>query len=108
VLRPDVDSATLSTDRYGDVPTVTAAATADQDRGDWSLFLTNRADSPTSVELDLRGLAVAGVPTARTIAAGDPAGPAAAFTETVPTARSGGLALELPPESWTVVTSSII
>jgi alpha-L-arabinofuranosidase len=105
VLRPEVDSAMLSTERYGRVPSVTAAATVDQATGAWSLFLTNREDAPAEVTLELRGLA-ADAPTARTLAAGNGSGSEAGFTTTRLSEPSGGaLEVVLAPESWTVLTS---
>ncbi|WP_328532144.1 alpha-N-arabinofuranosidase [Nocardioides sp. NBC_00368] len=104
VLAAEVDCATLPTDRYGEVPTVTAAATHDPDTGAWSVFLTNRSPAPTETCLDLRGLTAEVAPSARSLTAGDPAGSNAVLTATDLSYGSGDtLSLVLPPESWTVV-----
>jgi alpha-N-arabinofuranosidase len=107
VLATEVDCATLATERYGGVPTVTAAATHDSDTGAWSLFLTNRSPAPTEVSLDHHGLAPHVAPAARTLTAGAPSGSDTLFTATDVSFGPGDtLALVLPPESWTVVGAS--
>ncbi|MGY0389450.1 arabinosylfuranosidase ArfA [Nocardioides sp. WG-D5] len=104
VLAAEVDCATLATDRYGEVPTVTAAATHDPDTGAWSVFLTNRSPTPTETCLDVHGLTAPVAPSARSLTAGDPAGSNTAFTATDVSSGPGDtLSLVLPPESWTVV-----
>jgi alpha-N-arabinofuranosidase len=97
VLAPDVECSHVSTERYGSVPTVTAAATLDPGTGGWSLFLTNRSDAPTPVELELRDLAL---PRARSLSVSDSD---AGLTQTR-VSRGDAPSLTLPPESWTVLT----
>jgi alpha-N-arabinofuranosidase len=104
VLTTEVDCATFATERYGEVPGVTAAATHDPGTGAWSVFLTNRSAVPTEVELDHHGLATREVPSARTLSADAPSVSGPAFTATDVSPGPGEtLALVLPPESWTVV-----
>ncbi len=103
VLATEVDCVSVATERYGEVPAVTAAATFDQESGSWSVFLTNRSDAPIEVQLDQRGLSQA-VPSARTLRADAPASADHMFTATEVSPASGGtLALVLPAESWTVL-----
>jgi alpha-L-arabinofuranosidase len=100
----EVDCARVPTERYGEVPTVTAAATLDPETGAWSLFLTNRAAAPTELHLERRGLSTARMPSARTLTAGAPPGSDPAFTATEVSPGPGDtLSLVLPPESWTVL-----
>ena len=104
VLRTEVDCATLSTERYGEVPAITGAATYDADAGGWCLFLTNRAPTATEVGLDLHGLGPRGVTSARTLTAHDPSASGRSFSTTDVSPGPGQtLSLALPPESWTVV-----
>lgn len=55
MLQLKVDSEIMSTDRYGDVPTVTAAASVDPDSGALALFVTNRTDKEQVVTLRTPG-----------------------------------------------------
>ena len=106
VLDSEVESATMHTERYGEVPTVTAAATHDPETGAWSVFLTNRSAAPTEVQLEQRGLPPA-APAARTLRADAPSGPDAVFTATDVSRGPGDtLSLVLPAESWTVLEAS--
>jgi alpha-N-arabinofuranosidase len=101
-LRPEVDGPRLTTERYGEVAAVTAAATFDPDTGTWSLFVTNRSETPAEVELELRGCS--GVPTARTLSAAEPSGTGEPFTTLRVTEGPGDhLGVVLPAESWTVL-----
>jgi alpha-N-arabinofuranosidase len=104
VLATEVDCPTVATERYGEVPTVTAAATLDEEAGAWSLFLTNRSADPTEVRLEQRGLPPARMPSARTLSAGAPSGSDRPFTATEVSPGPGDrLSLVLPAESWTVL-----
>jgi alpha-N-arabinofuranosidase len=107
VLATEVDCATVPTERYGEVPTVTAAATFDPEEGGWSVFLTNRAAAPTEVHLERRGLRASRVASARTLAADAPSGsdPELRATDVVP-GPGDTLSLVLPAESWTVLELS--
>ena len=103
VLVPDVDCSTINTQRYGAVPAVTAAATTDE-TGAWSLFLTNRSDTATEVELELRGLADAPARFGCTVEAGTRTVDDVRSTPPEVTRQSSGvLGFTLPPESWTVL-----
>ena len=107
VLATEVDCATVATDRYGEVPAVTAAATLDPDTGAWSLFLTNRSAAPTEVHLAWRGLPPARGLSARTLTADAPPGSGQPFTSTEVSPGTGDtLSLVLPAESWTVLEAS--
>jgi alpha-L-arabinofuranosidase len=107
VLTTEVDCATVATERYAEVPTVTAAATHDPETGTWSVFLTNRSAAPTEVYLEQRGLPPARVPSARTITADAPSGSDPLFTATEVSPGPGdALSLVLPAESWTVLEAS--
>ncbi|WP_230486652.1 arabinosylfuranosidase ArfA [Nocardioides anomalus] len=104
VLHADVSAPVLSTERYGEVAAVSAAATHDADSGAWSLFLVNRAPEPVDVEVEPHGLRDA-APTASTTTAD------AAYDGTDPgvpldvvRTDGGGWRLVLPPESWSVLT----
>ncbi|HYU84006.1 MAG TPA: alpha-L-arabinofuranosidase C-terminal domain-containing protein, partial [Kribbellaceae bacterium] len=104
VLDTEVDCSTVATARYGEVPTVTAAATLDPETGRWSVFLTNRSAAPTVVHLEQRGLSLARVPSARTLTADAPSGSDPLFTATdVSPGPGDALSLVLPAESWTVL-----
>jgi len=110
-LRVVVDAGTVTTDTFGEVPAVDAAATVDDDTA--AVFLLNRSTTEsTTVTLDVSGLGVEGAPVAHGIWDEDPT---AANTledrervglrqnETV--RRDGDtLTIELPPVSWTAVT----
>jgi len=107
VLDTEVDCSTVATARYGEVPTVTAAATLDPETGTWSVFLTNRSAAPTVVHLEQRGLSLARVQSARTLTADAPSGSGPLFTATdVSPGPGDALSLVLPAESWTVLEAS--
>ncbi len=107
VLATEVDCATLATERYGEVPTVTAAATHEPDTGAWSVFLANRSPTPTEVSLEHRGLTRRAVPSARTLRAGAPSGSDTVFTALEVSPGPGDtVSLVLPSESWTVLEAS--
>jgi alpha-N-arabinofuranosidase len=106
-LVTEVDCAGVPTERYGEVPTVTAAATLDPETDAWSLFLTNRSAAPTEVHLERLGLPPARVASARTLTAGSPPRSDPAFTATEVSPGPGDtLSLVLPPESWTILEAS--
>ncbi len=110
-LSVSLDTGAIPTARYGDVPTVAAAATTDGTA--LRLFLQNRATTePTTVTVDLTGFGTFTTATATGIWDEDPY---AANTledpeRVVPRANEtielidGVLTIELPPVSWTAVT----
>lgn len=112
-----VDSETVTTDRFGQVAAVDAAASFDATTGALCLFLVNRSlDDPASVSVDLRAVLAAlpelAVATALTLAdsdrdarntLSDPERVAPAANETV-AIDSGSLTITLPAVSWTMVT----
>jgi alpha-N-arabinofuranosidase len=54
VLRTEPVTPRHETARYGDVPSLSTAAVYDEENGALSIFAVNRAETPLSVELDLR------------------------------------------------------
>jgi alpha-N-arabinofuranosidase len=110
-LRTRVTAPEMATGRHGDVPTVAAAATHDPDSGQVALFVTNRADTETVVELRHDAFQSWTVTSARGMAADDEGpleGPAAAeqarLADIGEVRTDGGTTtLRLPAESWTTV-----
>jgi alpha-N-arabinofuranosidase len=103
VLATEVDCDSVVTERYGEVPAVTAAATLDPESGSWSVFLTNRSEAPIEVQLDRQGLSSV-VPSARTFRADAAPDAEQVFAATEVSAGPGdALSLVLPAESWTVL-----
>jgi alpha-N-arabinofuranosidase len=110
-LTARVTAPEMATARHGDVPTAAAAATHDPGSGAVSLFLTNRADTETVVELDHQGFGSWAVRSARGVAADDTGpleGPVAAeqarLTDVADVrTEERTTTLRLPPESWTAV-----
>lgn len=106
-----VDARELNTARYGDVPTVSAAATLAPDTGTVSLFLTNRGEDAAAVEVRHPGFGDLTNARAHTITAdrsgslfGSQAAAAARPVEQEePKSSDGVTVLTLPPRSWTVV-----
>ncbi|WP_250447402.1 alpha-N-arabinofuranosidase [Actinotalea sp. C106] len=111
-----VDSPTTTTARHGEVPTVTAASTWDEESGAFALFLTNRTAEPVEVTVDHTGLSVVLAGGYRMVADHEAAveGPehaakvaAECWSELeapVPSPAAGttsSLTLTLAPESWT-------
>ncbi|MFI7604434.1 alpha-N-arabinofuranosidase [Micromonospora sp. NPDC049366] len=105
------DSSTTSTDRYGEVDVVDAVSTWDDSTGEMSVFLVNRsADAPAEVTVEVGGARVAGIVECVTIGGGDldarntADGPDHAAPRPNGSARDTGtgIALTLPPASWTM------
>jgi len=109
-----VQAPELSTRRYGDVPAVAAAATHDFATGDVAVFLTNRSDGPTAVEI--RHASFDGwTPTSAAAIAADERGPrdrntaadvGLASLRTLTSADSRTTRITLPPRSWSVVRAA--
>ena len=108
VLRAAVQSPTMPTGRYGEVPSVDAVATHDEQSGRVVVFAVNRGTGAVSLDLDLR--AFPGLRAGRRIslAEDDPSiGNTAAApdrvcprTEEMPALDGGRAAVVLPPVSW--------
>jgi alpha-N-arabinofuranosidase len=99
----------LSTQRYGDVPALTAAATHDPHSEAAALFVTNRADMPATVEVRHRAFERWATVSAEHLAADDD-GPrdrvAAESVRLVPLTShddAGSTRLTVPARSWTVL-----
>lgn len=57
VLQVGIDSPTMTTARFGEVPTIDAVATRDPDTGETSVFVVNRAlEGETTISIDTRAL----------------------------------------------------
>ena len=111
-LQLAVDSPVHSTDAYGDVDTLSAVATHDEEGGEVSLFMVNRDPGQSlPVEVDLRSLPGASLVEHQVLTHADPRHrPLTAGEEGVEPRRSddssideGRLRAELPPASWNVV-----
>ena len=109
-----VHTGELATRRYGDVPEIVASATHDVATGDVSVFLTNRAARPTTVEIGHAGFARWATASAEYIAADD-RGPrdrdTAGDVSLTPLATSASqdgrsTRITLPSHSWTVLRAS--
>ncbi|WP_203580693.1 arabinosylfuranosidase ArfA [Microbacterium hibisci] len=102
---------TYTTERYGEVPAVDAAATWDAATGRTSVFLVNRIEEPVTVSVDVRALTVTAIAEARGIWHDDPdAGNTLDAPDAVtPRANEsavledGLLTVTLPGISWTAL-----
>jgi alpha-N-arabinofuranosidase len=54
VLRPALTAPLMPTGRFGDVPSVDAVATHDEETGALTVFVVNRGTEPVELSLDLR------------------------------------------------------
>ncbi|WP_062517093.1 arabinosylfuranosidase ArfA [Demequina gelatinilytica] len=107
-LQVKVDSATMSTKKHGDVPTVTAAATVDPETGALALFVTNRTAEEQTVTLRHPG-ATARIEGGSAVLAdhvgpreGKEAAEAYGMVDALPVSHGdGAITLRLAPESWT-------
>jgi len=115
VLLPAVTSSGHRTEKYGDVATVSVAATHDEGTGETVVFLVNRSpDRATSVEVALRDLSAKRIVEHVVLAAEEPdAVNSAAAPDRVLPRRGQDLHLddgvirgELPPCSWSMVRTS--
>ncbi|GAA0413646.1 alpha-N-arabinofuranosidase [Microbispora corallina] len=111
VLRTEVAAPGFPTERFGEVPALTAAATHDDETGEVTVFAVNRGERPLPLDVDLRGLP--GLAAARHVAVADEDAGARNSQEApdrvVPRAvdgaavRDGRLSAVLPPVSFNVV-----
>ena len=104
----------LATRRYGDVPALAASATHDPTTGDVAVFLTNRANHSTTVDLQHPNFQGWTTISAQHLAADDH-GPrdfeTSADVSLTPLSTSAsadgrGTGITLPPHSWTVVRAA--
>ncbi|MFC7405195.1 alpha-N-arabinofuranosidase [Georgenia alba] len=112
VLQPAVTAPPVSTARFGDVPAVDLVATREPETGEAALFVVNRSTTePVGLEVDVRSLGSARLVEALTLSNLDHTWQASADDATSVLPRpngtaalaDGGLSVELPPVSWTVV-----
>ena len=111
VLDLALDAPTYTTERYGEVPTVDAAATWDAATGRTSVFLVNRTEEPVTVSVDVRALDVTAIADARGIWHDDPDTGNTLTAPDAVTPRSnesavladGLLTVTLPGISWTAL-----
>jgi alpha-N-arabinofuranosidase len=108
VIAPDIDSPTMATGKYGEVPMVDAVATLDDDLAAASVFLINRS-LEERVELTIDATHLRSPVSTSAVIVNDPDVQAAnnmAWPDRVrPQAleverRGGAVALSLPPVSW--------
>jgi alpha-N-arabinofuranosidase len=111
-LAVKLDSPTVHTDAYGEVPMVDAVATHDDVSGATSVFLVNRSLTETvTVHIDAVRLGVERIESADTLhdedlhAANTMTHPDRVVPQPNPTARvdDGTVSLALPPVSWTAL-----
>ena len=103
VLQAAVTSPTMPTGRFGDVPTVDAVATHDQETGALSIFVVNRGLEPVTLEMDLRAFPRLGTGTHLWLAEDD-----RNLINTMDAPErvvlhhqsGGGTTVTLPPVSW--------
>jgi alpha-N-arabinofuranosidase len=108
VLHVGVQSPVMSTGRYGEVPSVDAVATYDEQRGRLVVFVVNRSTAAVPLELDLRAFPGLGAAQRISLAEDDPSiGNTADApdrvcprTEKMPALDGGRAAVLLPPVSW--------
>jgi alpha-L-arabinofuranosidase len=112
VLTVGVESPTHATARYGEVPLLHATATLDDETGAVTVFAVNRDQHrELPLEVDLRGLRVAGVVEHSALSDADPearntaAEPERVTPHQVPgtTVESGTLRATLEPLSWNMI-----
>ena len=111
-LRPAMESPTVTTPRFGEVPVLDAVATHDAETGRLAAFLVNRSESESlTVSVDLTGFGAVADAAAHTLSDDDLA---ACNTLEDPdrvrlqpngslTVSGATVTLELPPVSWTAV-----
>ncbi|HTJ36333.1 MAG TPA: alpha-N-arabinofuranosidase [Dactylosporangium sp.] len=109
VLRIEPAGPSHDTQRYGPVPSLSAVAVHDEEHGAVTLFAVNRAETPLSVEVDLRGLPPMRAAEHVAIAAGDAVNTADApdavtpQRPAVPAVDGGRCTLDLAGPSWNMV-----
>jgi alpha-L-arabinofuranosidase len=72
VLRPALTSPDMTTGRFGEVPSVDAVATHDEESGALTVFLVNRGTEPVPLSLDLRAFPQHRIREHLTLSAGRP------------------------------------
>ncbi|MGI5241086.1 alpha-N-arabinofuranosidase [Dactylosporangium sp. CA-139066] len=113
VLRVEPTGPSHDTRRYGEVPSLSAVAVHDEERGELTLFAVNRSDTDLPVDVDLRGLPAMRAVEHLTIAAGDAVNTADSPEAVTPTSRpapptdAGRCTLHLPGPSWNVIRWSM-
>ena len=115
VLVADVRTEELATRRHGDVPAVAAAAVHDDTTGALTTYLTNRADRPAEVGIELRGGGSLVVRSSRGLAA-DQEGPrdrvasgqVALSHVPVRAVEDRLVVVTMPPESWLVLDAQVV
>ncbi|HEY5051443.1 MAG TPA: alpha-L-arabinofuranosidase C-terminal domain-containing protein, partial [Acidothermaceae bacterium] len=109
-----IETASMATARYGEVPTLGVAASHDPDTSSVSIFLVNRSESAIDVDLRHEAFGALKVDDVYTIAAdasgplyGDMAAAAARprLTSAWSTDPAGRTSLRLEPESWTTFSA---
>ncbi|MEO3814454.1 alpha-N-arabinofuranosidase [Sphaerisporangium sp. B11E5] len=112
VLRIEPVSPSYTTERFGEVPTLDAVATHDEESGATALFAVNRStEHPLTLTVHLGGLGETRLTEATTLSGPDPYArntadaPGTVVPRPNPDARLAGGTLEitLPPVSWNVV-----
>jgi alpha-N-arabinofuranosidase len=114
VLAADVTAEPLATQRYGDVPALSAAAVHDPTTGTVTAYLTNRSDRPVEVTLDFNGAGTLEVRSCQALVA-DQAGPRGRETahdvhlRELPVGAAEGrrAVVTVPGESWVVLGSEL-
>lgn len=103
-----VDAPTMATEKHGDVPTVTAAATVDPETGALALFVTNRSAEEQTVTLRTPGAAARIDGGSSVLADHEGAresrehAEAYGMVDALPAeVADGAVTLRLAPESWT-------
>lgn len=112
VLRVEVSSSTLETQRYGTVPAVDAVATHDQDSGEVTIFLVNRdLTQPADLTVPLTAFSPLDIQESWTMGGADPYQfntadePGRVVAQPLPSAKvsQARLTASLPPASWSAV-----
>jgi len=92
VLRPALTSPDMTTGRFGEVPSVDAVATHDEESGALTVFLVNRGTEPVPLAVDLRAFPRHRLREHLTLSAEKP--------ELTSVPMSDGDEILLPPVSW--------
>lgn len=115
ILRLAVSADQISTEKFGDVDVIDAAATWSEADGRVALFVANRGlDEASEVTVDLRGLGVTGVRSAEVLTIPEGGDRHTSNVESAPDAvglvplrdvgvEDGAVRLSLPPLSWAVL-----
>jgi alpha-N-arabinofuranosidase len=100
VLRVALQSPTMPTGRFGEVPAVDAVATRHENQ--LQIFVVNRSTEPVTLDIDLRALPAMRPNGQISLADDDPRmiNSADAPDRVTPTRNTGGTTVTLPPISW--------